>query len=81
MGIHARSWTKRNLVPSSVSVGAEVFHQTPKEIGGEPDTRFNVGAVVDFNETHHLLPSGGRGFEGSNLFQGYVAYQLTFGPK
>jgi hypothetical protein len=49
--------------------------------GGEADSRFNVGAIVDFTESHHLLLSAGRGFAGPNLFQGYVAYQLTFGPK
>ena len=49
--------------------------------GGEGDTRFNVGGVIDFTEMHHLLLSAGRSLQGSNLFQGYVAYQLTFGPK
>ena len=74
-------WQVQRRIFEWLTVGAEVFHQTPKEIGGDPDTRFNVGAVVDFTETHHLLLSSGRGFVGSNLFQGYMAYQVTFGPK
>jgi hypothetical protein len=64
-----------------LNVGAEVFHQTPMEPGGTGDSRFNLGAVLDFTEVHHLLVSAGRGFQGANLFQGYIAYQTTFGPK
>ncbi len=63
-----------------LTLGAEVFHETPKQRAGEGATRFNVGAILDFNEVHHLLLSAGRGFAGSNLFQSYVAYQVTFGP-
>jgi hypothetical protein len=74
-------WQLQRRVFEWLTVGAEVFHQTPAGLEGESDSRFNVGAVVDFTEVHHLLLSGGRGFEGSTLFQGYVAYQATFGPK
>jgi hypothetical protein len=73
-------WLLQRRMFDWLTVGAEVFHQTPQEPARESDSRFNVGAVVDFTEMHHLLLSGGRGFEGSNLFQGYVAYQATFGP-
>jgi hypothetical protein len=74
-------WLVQRHIFEWLTVGAEVFHQTPQVPGGETDSRFNVGAIVDFTESHHLLLSGGRGFVGPNLFQGYVAYQLTFGPK
>ena len=62
-------------------VGAEVFYQTPDEHGGDQDARFNVGAVFDLSDVHHLMFSVGRGFVGPNEFQSYVAYQITFGPK
>jgi hypothetical protein len=76
-------WQVQRRLFKWLTVGAEVFHQTPKEQGGQgdSDSRFSVGAVLDFTEIHHLLLSAGRGFEGSNLFQSYVAYQVTFGPK
>jgi len=74
-------WQIQRSIVKWLSVGAEVFYQTPMEPGQEGDSRFNLGAVVDLTEMHHLLLSGGRGFAGPNLFQGYVAYQLTFGPK
>ena len=74
-------WLVQRRMFEWLTVGAEVFHQTPTEHGGEGDSSLNVGGVVDFTESHHLLLSAGRGFAGPNLFQGYVAYQLTFGPK
>jgi hypothetical protein len=73
-------WQVQRRLSGWLTLGAEVFHQTPMEYGQESDSRFNVGAVLDFSELHHLLLSAGRGFQGSNLFQGYLAYQLTFGP-
>jgi hypothetical protein len=74
-------WQVQRQICDGFTLGAEVFHTTPEEHGGEGDTRFNVGGVIDFTEVHHLLLSAGRSFQGSNLFQGYLAYQLTFGPK
>ena len=54
--------------------------QTPAAPGAEADARFNLGAVLDITAVHHVMASAGRGFYGTNLFQAYVAYQLTFGP-
>jgi len=64
---------------SNVNVGAEVFHTTVQGAGGEPETRFNIGLVLDVSDLQHVLLSAGRGLQGPNQFQGYVAYQLTFG--
>jgi Putative MetA-pathway of phenol degradation len=86
LGDRSRHWwyfglqVQRTIV-KWFSVGAEVFYQTPMVHGEGDDSRFNVGAVLDITEMHHLLVSAGRGFEGPNLFQGYAAYQLTFGRK
>lgn len=74
-------WHLERRVCKWLSVGAEVFYQTPDHHGGSQDARFDIGAVIDFSDVHHLMFSAGRGFVGPNLFQSYVAYQLTFGPK
>jgi len=42
-----------------------------------PETRFNVGAVIDLSKAQHILWSAGRGIQGPNRFQTYVAVQLT----
>lgn len=73
-------WQVQRQIRSDLSVGAEVFHETPQENHGEPETRFDIGLVFDFGETHHLLCSAGRGLQGPNEVQIYLAYQLTFGP-
>ena len=73
-------WQVQRRMCKALTLGVEIFHQTPKQHGGESDTRFNLGAVIDFSELHHLLLSGGRGFDGPNLFQGYAAWLVTFGP-
>lgn len=74
-------WQVQRRMLRWLTVGAELFHQTPSERGEAGDTRFNVGAVIDFTDDHHLLLSAGSGFESVDLFQAYVAYQLTFGPR
>jgi hypothetical protein len=61
-------------------LGAEAFHKTADQEGGESSTGFNIGAMVNFSETHHLLLSTGRDLQGPNRFSSYIAYQITFGP-
>lgn len=68
---------QRQMLPE-VNVGAEVFHTTTQTRDGGPQTLFNVGLVLDLSDLQHLLLSAGRGLQGSNEFQSYVAYQLTF---
>lgn len=73
-------WQAQRRIIEPLAVGAEIFHLAPRSADGESDTRFNIGAVFDFDDTHHLLLSGGRSIVGSNRFQAYAAYLLTFGP-
>jgi hypothetical protein len=40
-----------------------------------------IGLVWDITESQHLLLSAGRGIQGSNTLQGYLAYLVTFGPQ
>jgi hypothetical protein len=74
-------WQVQRRLSEQVTAGAEIFHLTSSEVGGHAETRFNVGLVYDSSESHHLLFSTGRGLQGPNDFQGYFAYQLTFGPR
>lgn len=84
-GAGNRDWTflgavAQIQVTESILLGAELYHRTPTEVGGEADTAFNLGTVVDFTHHHHLLFSAGRSIDGPTRFQAYLAYQLTFGP-
>jgi hypothetical protein len=64
-----------------VSPGFEIFHGTSRHEGEPGETRFNVGAVIDVTDLHHILMSAGRSLDaGAPAFQWYLAYQLTIGP-
>jgi hypothetical protein len=73
-------WQAQRRLANELTLGAEVFYLTPAKPGDEGDVRFNLGAVVDLSDVHHVLLSAGRGFTGPNLFQGYIAYLATLDP-
>jgi len=74
-------WQVQRELSKVITLGAEVFCNTPtaREEGGR--TGFNVGTIVNFTDEHHLLFSTGRDIHGQNRFSVYVAYQLTIGPQ
>ena len=60
--------------------GAEVFHQMPVVEGGAALTGFNLGAVYDFDEHHHLLVSAGRGLQNAtdtDQLTWYLGFEFT----
>jgi hypothetical protein len=71
----------QNQVRENLSIGVEIYHITPETTDGVAENRFNIGAVYDVTENHHILLSAGKSISGSTLFQGYIGYQLTFGKK
>jgi Putative MetA-pathway of phenol degradation len=74
-------WLLQREISEQLTVGTELFHRTISHEGGESSTGFNVGAVINITENHHILLSAGRDFDGPNLFTSYIGYQFTFGPK
>jgi Putative MetA-pathway of phenol degradation len=74
-------WELQREITKHLMLGAEIFHQTAKEWGIDSDTGFNIGAIININENHHILMSAGRDIDGPNRFSSYLAYQYTFGPE
>jgi hypothetical protein len=72
-------WLLQREISKKLTVGAELFHKTIREVGGKSSTGFNVGAVINLTENHHILLSAGRDFDGPNFFTSYIGYQFTFG--
>ena len=72
-------WQAQRRLSRVVTLGAELFHGTSRQEGSPGETRFDVGAVLDLGELHHVLLSAGRSLD-TDSAQLYVAYQLTFGP-
>jgi hypothetical protein len=77
-------WFTGGLIQKQISanfaIGAEVYHETKQNEGGESDTKANLGFVWDLNETKHVLLSAGPTLQGPSGYQAYLAFQLTFGP-
>lgn len=74
-------WQVQREIVKWLTVGAEVFHQTPPVRYGEYQTGYTIGAIINFTENHHLLCSAGSDIHGQNLFSYYMAYQWTWGPE
>jgi hypothetical protein len=69
---------QKQVLPN-LAIGAEVYHQSTYQTDfPNVGTAFNVGAVFDLSEKHHLLFSAGRSLDGPVDFQCYIAYQFTF---
>ncbi len=71
-------WAVQRAITKHLTLGTEIFHQTRSEVGGDSSTGYNVGAIINFNELHHLLFSAGSDISGPNTFSFYAGYQLTF---
>ena len=60
--------------------GAEIFYQTSNAEGSVALTGFNLGAIYDFDEHHHLLLSAGRGLQNvtaTDQFTWYLGFEFT----
>lgn len=59
-----------------LTLGAELFGNSPKERGGRSELAFNVGGTWRLNEHLNLLFSGGRDIVGDTTAMGYIGFQL-----
>jgi hypothetical protein len=74
-------WLLQRQITKNFALGGELFHQTAATSPGKDSSGFNIGAIYDLDEHHHLLFSAGRGIENAdstNAFSYYVALQVTF---
>jgi hypothetical protein len=71
-------WELQHDLNQTLTLGAEIYHETPFYGGGHGHTAFNVGGYLNFDEHNHVLFSAGRDIDGPNHFSCYLAYQLLF---
>jgi hypothetical protein len=74
-------WELQRELSRTLTLGAELFSNTKSREEGKSRTGFNIGAMANFNDDHHLLFSVGRDLHGDNRFSSFLAYQYTFGPR
>jgi hypothetical protein len=70
-------WECEYKVISTVTAGAEIFHNTPSK-ATQAETGMNAGLILDFSAIHHALLSAGTDIRGPNRFMMYAAYQITW---
>lgn len=73
-------WLLQKEVRPGLTVGAEIFHETAQSVGGESDSKANLGVIWDLDQTHHILASFGPVIQGPTGYQAYLALQFTLGP-
>jgi len=73
-------WLIQREITKWLTVGGEIFYQTPPMRNGEYQTGYNWGAIVNVTDNHHVIFSAGSDIRGPNLFSFYAAYLLTWGP-
>jgi hypothetical protein len=71
-------WELQHDLNDHLTLGGEVYHETPITDDGHGHTAFNLGGYYNFDEHRHLLFSFGRDIDGPIHFACYLAFQLTF---
>ncbi len=72
-------WLVQYKFAKRFTLVAECFYYSPDSKGAEHRAAANIGMIVDFNDTWHLLFSAGRDILGPNILSAYLAVQCTVG--
>ncbi len=70
-------WEAQYDLSDVVTLGGELYHQSPNAVGSDSPTRVAIGGYVNPTEHHHILFSFGKTFIGGTSLTGYLAYQIT----
>jgi hypothetical protein len=73
-------WLLQREMSESLTLGGEVFRATASTFDGRASVGYNLGAVVNLSERHHLLMSLGTNLSGPTETHCYLGYQFTFAP-
>jgi len=74
-------WALTRKVLPTLTLGAEIYHQTADTKGGKDATGVGIGAVYDLSINYHLMASIGPGIQNApetNRYSWYVALLTTF---
>jgi hypothetical protein len=71
-------WEVQRQFTDALTLGAELFHETPSAVGAPSQLGFNLGGSYDLFARWHGLFSGGRDLRGPARLTVYLALQRTF---
>jgi hypothetical protein len=72
-------WLLQRTLSTRLVIGGELFAASADQRGGSGSSGYNIGAVLDVTDRHHILVSAGTNFSGPRETRFYVGYQLTVG--
>jgi hypothetical protein len=70
-------WLAQYDFSETLSLGGELYYESPDTKDGKGDEAFKVGAFINLNKENHLLFSIGHSFKNTDVVSGYLGYQLT----
>ena len=70
-------WLLQRDFSDTLTIGAELFSLSPSALGDSGEVGLNAGAMVNFDQSRHLLFSIGRDVNRADKFFAYAAFQLT----
>jgi hypothetical protein len=70
-------WQAQYDFTETLSLGGELYYESPDTKDGSYDTAFKVGGFINVNEENHILFSVGHSFKNTDVVSGYLGYQLT----
>jgi hypothetical protein len=70
-------WLLQRTVAGRLVIGGELFAASAAQVGGSGSSGYDLGAVLDLTDKHHILVSLGRNLSGGRLTRFYAGYQLT----
>jgi hypothetical protein len=73
-------WQVSRDINKYLNLGAEILYQAADTDNSRDTTSYNVGAIINLTENHHLLFSAGQDIDGPDYLSVYIAYQFTFDP-
>lgn len=73
-------WEVQHDFSELITLGEEVFGTFYPTSSTANELAFNIGAIINFSDNHHVLLSTGRDIIGHDDLFLYAAYQLTIGP-
>ena len=73
-------WLGQREIGKALALGMEIYYFGKDSAEGRDRTGYNLGAMFNLSEDHHILFSAGSDIAGDNRFSAYLAYQWTFGP-
>jgi len=71
-------WELQRDLNDHLTLGGEIYHETPISRDGHGHTAFNLGGFWNFDEHHHLLFTFGRDIDGPIRFATYLGFQWTY---